>query len=230
MWSIAEVKKTGKIALKKNYWGCVLVSLILSILTAGSAMSGTSSSLSQTADELEQMGLNSSEVLAVMAFIVSFALIFCIIWTALRIFLLNPLEIGCHSYLKENIVGEVTLNKLGDGFVNYKRIVLTVFLRDLFLGLWFCLLFIPGVVKSYSYMMVPYILLDDPELKGTEAITRSRQMMNGNKWRAFLMDLSFIGWGLLSLLTCGLVGLLYSTPYKLSAKAALYHELKRNAG
>ena len=55
MWSIAEVKKTGKIAFKKNYWGCVLVSLILSILTAGSAMSGTSSSLSQTADELEQM-------------------------------------------------------------------------------------------------------------------------------------------------------------------------------
>ena len=230
MWSIAEVKKTGKIAFKKNYWGCVLVSLILSILTAGSAMSGTSSSLSQTADELEQMGLNSSEVLAVMAFIVSFALIFCIIWTALRIFLLNPLEIGCHSYLKENIVGEVTLNKLGDGFVNYKRIVLTVFLRDLFLGLWFCLLFIPGLVKSYSYMMVPYILLDDPELKGTEAITRSRQMMNGNKWRAFMMDLSFIGWWLLSLLTCGLVGVLYSTPYRLSAKAALYHELKRNAG
>ena len=95
------------------------------------------------ADELEQMGLNSSEVLAVMAFIVSFALIFCIIWTALRIFLLNPLEIGCHSYLKENIVGEVTLNKLGDGFVNYKRIA-DRFLVGICSGLWFCLLFILG--------------------------------------------------------------------------------------
>ena len=78
-------------------------------------------------------------------------------------------------------------------------------------------------------MMVPYILLDEPELSPKEVITRSRKMMNGNKWRAFLLDLSFIGWALLSLITCGLVGLLYEEPYRRSARAALYHELKKNS-
>ena len=227
MWSISEVKKTGREAFKKSYWGCVLVAFFLSFLTAGSAMSGSSSSISQTSRQLEQAGLSSDELLALEAFILSFGLIFTLVWTAVRIFLLNPLEIGCQTYLKDNITGDVSLKKLGAGFENYKTVVLAVFLRDLFLALWFCLLFIPGVVKSYSYMMVPYILSDNPELKGTEAITRSRQMMNGHKWRAFLMDLSFIGWILLSLITCGLVGLLYESPYRYSAKAALYHELKK---
>ena len=99
-------------------------------------------------------------------------------------------------------------------------------LRDVFLALWYCLLFIPGIIKSYSYMMVPYIVNDNPELSAKEVITRSREMMNGNKWRAFLLDLSFIGWVLLSLMTCGIVGVFYSEPYRRSARAALYLELK----
>lgn len=229
MWSISEVKKTGKAAFKKNYWGCVLVSLILSFLVAGSAASGSSASAQQITDQLNQSGLNSEEILAVEAFILSFGLIFTLIWAAVRIFLLNPLEVGCYTYLKDNIVGDVALNRLSAGFENYKTVVLTIFLRDLFLMLWFCLFFIPGLVKSYSYTMVPYILSDNPELKGTEAITRSRQMMNGHKWRTFLLDLSFIGWMLLSLITCGLVGIFYEKPYRSSSRAALYQELKKNA-
>ncbi len=229
MWSIAEVKKIGKEAFKKNYWGCVLVSFILAMLVAGSSMSGSSSSLSQFSKNLEQLGFNNAEITAIIAFILSVSVIFTICWILLRIFVLNPLEVGCHTYLKENILGEVSFKRLTAGFEDYKRVALVIFLRDLFLGLWFALLFIPGVIKSYSYMMVPYILIDNPELSGTDAITRSRQMMDGNKWRAFLLDLSFIGWMLLSVLTCGIVGILYEKPYRRSARAALYLELKKAA-
>lgn len=227
MWSISEVKKTGLAAFKKSYWGCVLVSVILSLLAAGSSMTGSSANMNNAFNGLDKMGISSPELTAVKTFLLSTILIFTICWIVLRIFLLNLIEVGCHAYLKENIVGDVTLKKLGEAFTDYKRIVLAILLRDVFLALWFCLLFIPGVIKSYSYMMVPYILLDEPELSGKEVITKSREMMNGHKWRAFLMDLSFIGWMFLSFLTCGLVGIFYEKPYRMSAKAALYHELKK---
>ncbi|MBQ9443358.1 MAG: DUF975 family protein [Lachnospiraceae bacterium] len=227
MWSISEVKKTGLAAFKKSYWGCVLVSLILGLLAAGSSLTGSSGNMNNAFNGLEQMGISSPELTALKTFLLSTILIFTICWVLLRIFLLNLIEVGCHAYLKDNITGEVTLKKLGVAFSDYKRNALTILLRDVFLALWICLLIIPGIIKSYSYMMVPYILLDEPELSGKEVITRSREMMNGHKWRAFLMDLSFIGWMFLSFITCGLVGIFYEKPYRMSAKAALYHELKK---
>ena len=230
MWSISELKMKGKTAFKNNYWRCVLVAFILSLLTAGSSASGSGSSVRNTQQMNNQYMIVDSEqaaaIFAAMAIVASFIVYFIIIWSVLRIFLLNPLEVGCYSFLKKNIEEPVDLNCLKDGFSNYKNSVVTLLLRDIFLALWFCLLFIPGVIKSYSYMMVPYILMDNPELSATEVITRSRQMMNGHKWRTFCLDLSFIGWGLLSILTCGLVGIFYSRPYRRSTRAALYHEIK----
>lgn len=84
---------------------------------------------------------------------------------------------------------------------------------------------IPGIIKSYSYAMTFYIMADNPEIDGMEAITRSRQMMNGNKWRLFCLDFSFIGWFILCILTFGLL-LLYVGPYMEAAHAAFYQSLK----
>ena len=74
--------------------------------------------------------------------------------------------------------------------------------------------------------MVPYILTDYPELSPTEVITASRKMMDGHKWNTFLLDLSFIGWFILTALTLGLVGIFWASPYWQSTNAALYLELK----
>ena len=74
--------------------------------------------------------------------------------------------------------------------------------------------------------MVPYILADDPTIGGKDAITLSRQMMNGHKWNTFVLDLSFIGWELLSVLTAGLLGLFYVKPYEAATGAELYQVLK----
>ena len=101
-----------------------------------------------------------------------------------------------------------------------------MFLKSLFTFLWGLLFIIPGIIKSYSYKMVPYILADNPGISATEAITRSREMMNGNKGKAFLLDLSFFWWILLGIITCGLVGVFWTNPYIASTHAALYEELK----
>ena len=119
------------------------------------------------------------------------------------------------------------MGNLGRAFKpNWRGNVKTMFLRDLFLFLWSLLFFIPAIIKAYSYRMVPYILADHPEMSGTEVITLSRQMMNGSKWRAFVLDLSFIGWHILSALTMGILGIFYVTPYKCSTDAELYQALK----
>ena len=73
--------------------------------------------------------------------------------------------------------------------------------------------------------MVPYILTDHPELTPNEVITRSREMMDGNKWQSFLLDLSFIGWIVLGIVTLGLGLVLWTAPYMQSSNAALYLKL-----
>ena len=87
------------------------------------------------------------------------------------------------------------------------------------------LLFIPGIIKSYSYRLVPYIIKDNPELSATEAITRSRQLMDGHKLDAFLLDLSFIGWYILGFITANLVNIFWTMPYHYNANAEFYLDL-----
>ena len=101
----------------------------------------------------------------------------------------------------------------------------SMLLVQIYTFLWALLFCIPGIVKSYSYAMTPYILLDKPELSATEAITESRMMMNGHKMELFLLDLSFIGWILLSILTCGIL-FFYTIPYMQAARAEFYRTLK----
>ena len=225
MWTNAELKEKGKAAFKNNYWRCVLVALILSILTAGSTTTGQSNQIKNA----DTSNIPNEQAAAIMTIVAGIIVVFAIVWILLRIFLLNPLEVGCQTFLKENLNEPVKLDRLKAGFSDYKRVVYTIFLRDCYLALWFLLLIIPGIIKSYSYRMVPFILMDDPELSTKEVITKSREMMNGQKWRAFLLDLSFIGWFILGILTCGLVSLFYADPYMRSTRAALYVKLRDNA-
>ncbi len=98
------------------------------------------------------------------------------------------------------------------------------FLRGLFVILWSLLFIIPGIVKSFSYAMTPFILTDHPELTAKEAIRRSQELMNGHKGELFVLGLTFIGWELLSALTLG-IGSFWLNPYKNAAYAAFYREL-----
>ncbi len=84
---------------------------------------------------------------------------------------------------------------------------------------------IGAIILSYAYSMVPYLLHDYPELTPREAMKISREMMRGQKWNLFVLDLTFIGWIILAFFTAGL-GILFVQPYMLTARAAFYEDLK----
>lgn len=100
------------------------------------------------------------------------------------------------------------IDDLFAGFSNgYLTTLLISVLQCIFIMLWTMLLFIPGMIKVYSYSMAYYIHLDRPELGAKDCITESRRMMNGHKWELFCLEFSYIGWIILVALTFGIAGL-----------------------
>lgn len=115
-----------------------------------------------------------------------------------------------------------------DGFKsNLGANILAGILYTIYIALWSLLFCIPGIIKTYSYSMTFYILNDHPEMTANEAITESRRIMNGNKWRLFCLDFSFIGWMILSAFTFGIL-MIYVVPYMQAARAAFYESIKNN--
>ena len=217
-----QLRAIGRQAFKANYWRCVLVALILGLLTAATA--GASASTESGSMDLSQFSG------AQIASLIIASLIFIIIAVLLRIFVWNPLEVGCYRFFQHNVYDNgperPTLGVIKEGFGDYGHVFGTLFLRDLFVVLWSILFIIPGIIMSYAYWLVPYIIKDNPELSATQAIKRSKEMMKGYKGKAFLFDLSFIGWALLSALTGGIVGLFWTNPYYYNAKAAFYLDVR----
>jgi len=164
-------------------------------------------------------------VMAIVFFIVM--VIVTVISFLLRAFLLNPIELGCKRFFRKNLDEPASLGNVMFAFdSHYKNIAKTMFLRDLFTFLWSLLFVIPGIIKSYEYKLIPYLLSENPQMTKAEAFAESKRLMKGNKWRAFVLDLSFILWDLASLATCGMLGLFYVGPYKASTEAALYEAIK----
>jgi len=163
-----------------------------------------------------------------------FAMIFGIIILAasaigvvLKVFLFNPVKLGCDRFFRRNLEEPAQLENIVFAFKShYKNVTKILFLQDLYIFLWSLLFIIPGIVKTYEYRMVSYLLTENPEMSKDDAFAESKRLMNGNKWKAFVLDLSFIGWDLLSLCTCGILSIFYVNPYKHSTNAALYEALK----
>ena len=124
--------------------------------------------------------------------------------------------------------GEATAKDLFEGYNKelFSRVLTTTLLYYVYVFLWSLLLLIPGCIKAYSYAMTPYILKDNPEMKNNAAIEESMRMMDGHKLELFLLDLSFIGWAILSILTC-CIGFLWLVPYMNMARVNFYEDLKK---
>ena len=158
--------------------------------------------------------------------VISFA-----IMIAVDVFIMNPLRMGGARFFLCNLEKPADVKEMCFGFDrNYKNVVSILFLRDLYLILWSLLFIIPGIVKAYEYRMIPFLLAEHPDMTKEQAFATSRQMMMGEKWHAFCLDLSFIGWYFLSLLTFGVLQIFYVGPYKSSTDAALYENLKFSKG
>lgn len=131
------------------------------------------------------------------------------------------------SLLRNHREESVDLENLFDGFRGgrYTRVFCAIFLVQLFTILWTLLLIIPGIIKAFSYALTPYIIMDEPELTARQAITRSCEIMQGRRWKLFCLSLSFIGWGILSILTFG-IGILWLVPYMNASVAAFYEDAR----
>lgn len=98
------------------------------------------------------------------------------------------------------------------------------FMTTLLTFLWSLLFIVPGIIASYRYALAPYLMAENPDMDVMEAIARSKELMDGNKGRLFCLELSFIGWSLLCVLTLG-IGYLWLAPYQNAAEAAFYLEV-----
>ena len=227
MWDRKELKAKGKAAFKRNYWKCVLVALILTALISGGAGSAKKNADNATPENtalIEELQKAPREVLvALMGAMVGVSLAA----GAVKLLVFNPLQVGCKHFFVVNSERNADLGELKRGFQsNYGRVVVGMFLRDLFIGLGMVLFIVPGVILAYSYRMAPYILAENPDVDGMEALRRSKQMMNGHKWNTFLLDLSFFGWYFLAAATLGAVNALWTGPYTEATGAELYKALK----
>ncbi|KRF03708.1 hypothetical protein ASG89_02815 [Paenibacillus sp. Soil766] len=236
-WSRKELKSRAKQVLRTSYWKAFLVSLLLAVVGGGvpscnwNSNSGSSSSINFGNLDLGMGGDISDGVGAlILVIIVIVAIVVGLAAIAFSIFVLNPFKVNAQQYFKQASQGDVDMHYLlyvfGKG--RYLGAVAAMFWSGLLNFLWYFLLVIPGIVKSYAYSMVPYILGDNPTIGRKRAVQLSNQMTRGHKWRIFVLDLSFIGWFLLGALALG-VGVLFVLPYYNSTKAELYMVLRQQA-
>ena len=159
--------------------------------------------------------------------VITIALVISIV---IRTFLGNPLIVGGRRYFIQTTRELDNHGCFGFAFASgkYIKIVSAMLLRDVQIFLWTLLFIIPGIIKSYEYRMVPYILAQKPDIGAKRAIELSRQMTKGQKFNIFVLDLSFIGWYMLaSLVFC--IGVIFLQPYIDTTMAELYNDLSKNA-
>lgn len=236
----ADFRERARKALSGNWpvaVGTGFVASLLGVNTAlgrsggsGGGYSGSTGSLGE--EELEQI-MGNEEAAAVLAIIlvilvaiIAIFAIFALVISLMQFIIGGPITLGYIKFNFDMLNGRKPefktlfsqFHRFGDAFVMQ-------FLRGLFILLWSCLLFVPGIIAAFRYAMAPYILYDNPHMSGYEAIEKSKEMMQGNKWRLFCLSFSFIGWGLLAALTLG-IGMLWLVPYQEASYAAFYQTLK----
>ena len=213
-------------SLKGNYWRAFLVVLVLGLLVSiGTSLEATSQSMTELVNMVDPSEMDSTMELGA-AVIGTVASVMCIIGLLISIFVGNAATVGMSNYFIKNTYSTPAFAEAFSGFkVKYLRNVGTILLIGIKLVLWSILLIVPGIIKTYEYAIIPYILADDPEISSKEAFKKARAMMKGNKWRLFKLNFSFFGWYVLCVLTLG-IGTFFLMPYICAANAEFYAELK----
>lgn len=248
-WTRKELKELAKEALQRNYWKIILVSF-LSLLFChgffGAASSGNRTAnvtadrtaasvtveISDTAQDSDASDVpaytsNAGLAVGITIFILIAVFILVILYT-LQVLLIFPLHVGINRFMLKSIDDTAQVKEIAYGFDHsYRNVIKTMFHYDIRIFLWTLLFIIPGFYKQYQYRMVPYILAEHPDMNYREVLRKSTDMMDGHKWKAFVLDLSFLLWHIAGLMTCGILELFYVIPYQDLTCAALYRTLSR---
>ena len=183
-----ELKHRGSFRFRANYWHAVLVALVYFLLNGGAVTISRRFNTTTTTTN-SSFSYNASYSLAddptlqwITGLAIGVILIAVAVGFAFAIFVINPINVGVQTFFLRNSSGEAEGFHLGDGFkYNYLNVVKTMFFMNLWILLWMLLFIVPGIIKSYSYRLVPYILAENPDIDTNEALMRSEQLMRGNK-------------------------------------------------
>lgn len=240
MWTRAELKSRAKANLSRYYGPALFVSFIAGLFTSsGGSSAGTSAGTVDGVGSAASVGNLASEIKGsfdsiisdpnFLGVIASIIVVIAVIGLALTIFVAPVLKVGKNRfYMESRETGEsagagMLLWGLKHGYLN---IIWTMFLKNLFVILGTCCCIVPGFYFSYCYYMVPYILAENPDMKAMDAMRLSKEMMEGQKWNTFILEVSFWGWWLLGSLACGIGGI-FIQPYFDATIAELYAELRQ---
>ena len=207
MKQASENRATALSALRGNWTPAIIVSLVICAICAAF----------NVPIQLVTNFATGVGAVAVLPLQLAYIIVLMPIVFALEIMFLNFLR------------GEDNALEVGNLFNKFSSYIGVSLLRYLYTVLWTFLLIIPGIIKSYSYAMTPYIVKDNPGISADAAIEASRAMMKGHKFDLFYLHLTFLGWGILCLFTCGL-GFLWLSPYILTAQADFYQNLLEEQG
>jgi len=211
MFPRSEIKKRAKALFFAQYWPIVwrLMVFVCAIalyrlLTGGSGL--LSDAIGGGAALLSLGSLSATVLAASLLFIV--------------------LNCGVHLFALRIYRGQpANIKAFVAGFSRFGRVLGGMLWMTLWIFIWSLLFVVGGVVRAYAYRLTPYILMDQPDIPAREALKLSIEMTKGYKWKLFVFDLSFLGWNILNLLTGGVLGIFFLTPYQFTAAAGCYEEI-----
>ena len=227
MMNSKELRKKAWESLKGKYWMAFAVVIVTGIISSAANMfTSFGQQLSEVLGMVDPAEMDSVMVTGALV-LNGVVIILSIIGLLIGIFVTGAITVGLGNYFIKNTYSKPSFADAFSGFrIKYGRNTGTILLMGIKLVLWTLLFIIPGIIKTYEYEMIPYILADDAEISSKDAFKKAKQMMKGNKWRLFKLNLSFIGWTILCIPTLG-IGTFFLIPYINAANAEFYAELKK---
>lgn len=233
----ALLKERAKEIMRKNHWLCVGISFLGALTLNGYTSSNFNINIpdTQTTDEIKDFLQEITGQFLNPHFLIRIiitGIISIIVGALLKVFVTNQFFVGsCRFFLKfrqnhPTSVSEIFRSYNDKTFLNVAKVTL---LRDIYLALWSLLFVIPGIIKSLEYFAIDYILAVRPDADSDEVFDLSKRIMNGNKLALFELNLSFIGWMIISMFACGLPIPLYVTPYMRIAQTLFFSEIREDA-
>ena len=218
MKTIQEYKNDALVALKGNWAQSVLTAFVVMVISELTYLISWGFDRLSVSSIVEKGEWVLPMITGLMA----------VIMLSYTLFLAFPVSVGLANafnrlYLKSE--GHVLENMKLLAFSDTGRSIAGMLMMSVVTSLYSLLLWVPVVIASLALFLVPYILKDNPELSIMDTLRLSRKMMEGHKWQLFKLQLSFIGWLLLGLLTLG-IGYLWLLPYMMTTCAAFYQDVK----
>ena len=217
----SDYRDIARQKLKGNWGIAILVCFLAAVLGGSIGFSGINIEID--AEDLKKMPDAVQRLAAVLASVGGFH-------SLLRIVFGGPIQLGnCRYHLNQHDGLKKDVADLFHSFAHWGNAFLLSLLTAIFQFLWTLLFIFPGIMARYRYAMAPYIMEENPGMTAMEAIDASKKLMDGHKWELFCLDISFIGWVILSAFTFG-IGDLFLSPYTSAAHTAFYRNLvPRNA-